>query len=70
MSSTHVSDAARWMESTESRLLDLSIETQQADWVQATYITEDTQALASRAYARLIAETVRLAKEATRRASE
>ena len=49
----------------ESQLLDLSIEGQQADWVYATYITPDSEAVASKAYSRLIATTVHLAKEST-----
>jgi peptidyl-dipeptidase A len=50
----------------EARLLELSIEAQQADWVYATYITPDSEAIASKAYARLIGETVEFAKESTR----
>lgn len=49
----------------ESRLLDLSIDAQRADWVYATYITPDSEAVAAKAYSRLIAETVTLAKEST-----
>jgi peptidyl-dipeptidase A len=49
----------------EAQLLDLSIEAQQADWVFATHITPDSEAVASRAYSRLIATTVDLAKEST-----
>ena len=66
MSSPPAPEPESWMSATESRLLDLAIETSRAEWIQATYITDDTQALASRTYARLIAETVGLAKEATR----
>ncbi|HEV2317655.1 MAG TPA: M2 family metallopeptidase [Thermoplasmata archaeon] len=47
----------------EGELFDLSIELQRAEWVQSTYVTEDTQALASRAYARLIQATARLVRE-------
>jgi peptidyl-dipeptidase A len=49
----------------ESRLLDLSIEAQEADWVYATYITPDSEAVAAKAYSRLIGETVGFAKEST-----
>jgi peptidyl-dipeptidase A len=48
----------------EEQLLDLSIETSRADWVHATYITEDTQSLAAKANARLIARTVEWARQA------
>jgi peptidyl-dipeptidase A len=60
------SDPAEFLRRAESELLELSMETSQADWVQATYITEDTQALAAKANARLMGTTLRLAKEATR----
>jgi peptidyl-dipeptidase A len=49
----------------ESRLLDLSIDAQQADWVYATYITPDSESVAAKAYSRLISATVDLAKEST-----
>jgi peptidyl-dipeptidase A len=54
----------------ESRLLDLAVESQKADWVYDTYITSDSELLASRAYSRLIGVTVGLAKESTRFPSE
>jgi peptidyl-dipeptidase A len=50
----------------ESRLLELSVEAQQADWVYATFITPDSEAIASKAYSRLIGATVELAKDSTR----
>jgi len=50
----------------ESKLLDLSVESQKADWVYDTYITSDSELLAARAYSRLIGATVGLAKESTR----
>ncbi|MCI4354440.1 MAG: M2 family metallopeptidase [Thermoplasmata archaeon] len=68
MSSPSPRAAEPWMHDAEARLLDLSIESSRAEWIQATYITDDTQAIASRTYARLIGETVALAKEATRMA--
>ena len=59
------SDPVAFFDSVEERLRDLAIEASKAEWVQATFITDDTQALAARAGARLIAETVRFAKEGT-----
>lgn len=50
----------------ESKLLDLSVESQKADWVYDTYITSDSELLAARAFSRLIGVTVGLAKESTR----
>ncbi len=56
------SEAHAQLEAAERELLDLSVETSQADWVHATYITEDTDALAAKANARLSAATVRWAR--------
>jgi peptidyl-dipeptidase A len=56
-------DATAFVERAERELLDLSIEAQRADWVYATYITPDSEALSSKANARLIDRVVRLAKE-------
>jgi peptidyl-dipeptidase A len=50
------------MESIEAHLRDLSIESSQADWVYSTYITPDTEALAARAFARLLGEAARYAR--------
>ena len=61
-----VDGSRQFLESAETRLLELSVETQQADWVYATFITEDSEALAARAYSRLIAATVDLAKRSNR----
>lgn len=58
--------ADEFLATAESRLLELSIDTSQADWVHATFITDDTQRIAARTYARLIAETVALARQAAR----
>jgi peptidyl-dipeptidase A len=59
-------DAERFFESAERELLAEAIESQRADWVYATFITPDTEELSSAALARLIASTVRLAREANR----
>ncbi len=61
------SDAAsRFFEEAETELMRSAIEMQQADWVYCTYITADTEALSSSTAARLIAATVRKAREAGR----
>jgi len=49
----------------ESRLLDLSVEANLADWVYATYITPDSEAISAKSYSRLIGTTVAFAKEST-----
>jgi len=50
----------------EARLLDLSVESQKADWVYQTNITPDTELLDARAYTRLIDATANFARESTR----
>src|SRR5580658_1742084 len=47
------------IETIEAELKELSIESSQADWVYSTYITSDTEALAARAFARLLNEAAR-----------
>jgi peptidyl-dipeptidase A len=54
---------ASFLAMAERDLLEQSVETARADWVHATYITDDSQSLAARANARLIASTVRWAKQ-------
>jgi len=60
-----VQEAETFMEEGEAQLLALSVEAERAAWVQATYITEDTEVLAAQANERLIAATMTLAKKAT-----
>ena len=62
---TSRADAVRFLETAEGRLKDLAIAAQQADWVNATYITPDTDALSARATSRFISETLDLAKRST-----
>ncbi len=60
-------EAARaFIEKAEERLLDLANRQQRAAWVQATYITDDTEKIASEANKDFTAATMELAKEATR----
>jgi peptidyl-dipeptidase A len=61
-----VEEARQFLDKAESELLQLSNEASQAAWVQSTYITLDTEALAAKANERLISASVRLAKEASR----
>jgi peptidyl-dipeptidase A len=61
-----VEEARQFLERAESELLQLSNEASQAAWVQSTYITLDTEALAAKANERLISASVRLAKEAAK----
>lgn len=61
-----VEEARQFLERAERELLELSNEASRAAWVQSTYITLDTEALAAKANERLITANVRLAKEASR----
>ena len=60
-------EAAReFLEAAESRMRELVIDLGRAQWVQATYITEDTELLAAKAFEQVIGAAMALAKEATR----
>jgi len=59
-----VADAKKFLDDADKRLFDLSLEMNQAQWIQATYITDDSEAVSARANERGIAEAVRLAKAA------
>lgn len=61
-----VQDAKKFLDEAEAKLLTLSNESGRADWVHSNFITDDTEAIASQADEKFIAEGVRLAKEATR----
>lgn len=56
----------KFLEGAESELLALSNAQGQAAWVQATYITPDTEALAAAATEKQLAAAARLAKEAAK----
>jgi peptidyl-dipeptidase A len=57
-------EGSRFLAEAERELLASAIESQRADWVYSTYINADTEELSSAALARLIASTVRYAREA------
>jgi len=59
-------EAKKFLDDAEKKLFALGYEAGQASWVQATYITDDSEAVAAKANERAIAESVRLAKAATR----
>jgi peptidyl-dipeptidase A len=61
-----VAEAKAFAEEAEAKLLALSIEASRAGWVQSTYITDDTEALAAKANERAINAGVAYAKKATR----
>ncbi len=63
-------EPAELLAAAESELADLSIESQRAEWVYATYVGHDTEILSSVASARLIEATVRHARAAMSLAPE
>ncbi|MGB6500728.1 MAG: M2 family metallopeptidase [Thermoplasmata archaeon] len=56
---------AAFLDRAERELLELSSEDERSEWVYATFVTDDTEVLASKAKSRLIAGTVRLLKESS-----
>ena len=61
-----VEEAKAFLDKTEAELLALWTEASRANWIQATYITGDSEILAAKSNERVIAATVRLAKESAR----
>ncbi|MGB9609680.1 MAG: M2 family metallopeptidase [Bryobacteraceae bacterium] len=61
-----VEEARRFLDRAEADLLELANEASRASWVQSTYITLDTEALAAKANERFISAAVRYAKEAVK----
>ncbi|HEX7088584.1 MAG TPA: M2 family metallopeptidase [Longimicrobiales bacterium] len=61
-----VAEAIAFVDSAEAVLQDLAVRAERAAWVQATYITEDTELLAAQAREALLAATASLAKRAAR----
>jgi peptidyl-dipeptidase A len=61
-----VDEAKTFLDGAEAKLLSLSNEAGRAAWVQATYITDDTEALAARANQRQIDAAVELVKQSKR----
>ncbi|MGA3098017.1 MAG: M2 family metallopeptidase [Bryobacteraceae bacterium] len=59
-------EARKFIDDAEQKLLALGVEAGRADWVQATYITDDTEALSAKIDERAIAATVDYAKQAAR----
>ncbi len=58
--------AERFMKDAETRLNDLTVKASRAAWVQATFITDDTEAMAAASNDELIAATTQLAEAAKR----
>lgn len=62
----NVDEAREFMAETEKGLLKRWIDAERAEWVRMTYITDDTQAIAARAYEAMMAYVSEKAGEATR----
>jgi peptidyl-dipeptidase A len=61
-----IEEARAFLQEVEQRMLELSIAAGRASWVQATYITGDSEALAAMLSERAISAAVEYAKQATR----
>ena len=61
-----VAEAEKFMADTENLLADLSVKASRAAWVQANFITDDTEAIASQANQDYIEATTKLAKDVKR----
>jgi peptidyl-dipeptidase A len=61
-----VEEAEKFISDTESRLADLSVKANRAQWVQANFITDDTEAIASQANEDYISATTKIAKDVKR----
>ena len=59
-------EAAQFVNEAEAKLAAMNVDAQRAAWVQATYITHDTQILAAKENEKLINAGVELAKRAAR----
>jgi peptidyl-dipeptidase A len=61
-----LAEAKAFLDRAQSKLLELSVAQQRADWVKSTFITYDTEILSAKADEDQIAATMALAKESTR----
>jgi len=59
-------EARAFVEKAEALYLELSVSSERANWVQANFITEDTEALAAEVNGRRIAGIMEMAQQATR----
>ena len=62
-------EAAQFVNEAEAKLAAMNVDAQRAAWVQATYITDDTQIISAKENEKLINAGVELAKGAARLAS-
>src|SRR5438270_11708666 len=61
-----VDDLKKFLDQAETRLNELNVKASRANWVQETYITDDTQTIAAAANDDLLAAITELAEQAKR----
>jgi peptidyl-dipeptidase A len=61
-----LAEAKAFLDRAQSKLLELAVQDQRAEWVKSTFITYDTEILSAKADEDNIAATMQLAKESTR----
>ena len=61
-----LAEAEKFIADNENLLANLSVKSSRADWVQANFITDDTEIIASQANQDFIETTTKLAKEVKR----
>ncbi len=61
-----LAEAEQWMAQTEAELNDLTVKLSRAQWVQANFITDDTEEMSAEANERLITAQTRLAEQIKR----
>src|SRR5438874_12684384 len=59
-------EARKFIEDAEQKLLVLGVDAARADWIKSTYITDDSETVASKLDERAISATVDYAKQSTR----
>jgi peptidyl-dipeptidase A len=59
-------EARKFIDEAEQKLLSLNVDSARADWIKATYITDDSEAVSALLDERAIAATVDYAKKSTR----
>jgi peptidyl-dipeptidase A len=59
-------EARKFIDDVERKLLVLEVDSERADWIKSTYITDDTETISAQLDERAIAATVEYAKQSTR----
>ena len=59
-------EARKFIDDAEQKLLVLGVDSNRADWIKSTYITDDTELISAKLDEKAISATVEYAKKATR----